>query len=110
MITSANLGRRAQREHAAARGTELSISVERNIIDVPSMGIALDLSYGLIAMMLRRASNFGIDAREIEAAGLMLLRAFGLPEVEARRISHLPLPLLPELPLRTAVTDNFGAR
>jgi AcrR family transcriptional regulator len=95
------------RQHAARN---LSISVERNIIDVPSMGVALDLSYGLVAMMLRRASNFGIDAREIEAAGLMLLRAFGLPETEARRISRLPLPLLPDLPLRTAVIENFGAR
>jgi hypothetical protein len=39
---------------------------------------------------------------------LMLLRAFGVPETEARRISRLPPPLLPEIQLRKAVIDKFG--
>jgi hypothetical protein len=38
----------------------------------------------------------------------MLMRAFGVPEIEARRISRLPLPPLPETPLRVAVIENFG--
>ena len=76
---------------------------------MPSAGVALNLGYGLVAVMIRRALNFGVDLKEIEAAGLMLLGAFGVPEVEARRISRLPLPVLPELRLRAAVIDNFGA-
>lgn len=84
-------------------------AVKRKAIDVPSCGVALDLGYGLVAVMIRRALNLGVDFKEIEAAGLMLLRAFGVPEIEARRISRLPLPVLPELRLRAAVIDNFGA-
>jgi hypothetical protein len=38
-----------------------------------------------------------------------LLRAFGVKEIEARRISRLPLIALPEIRLRTAVIDGFGA-
>ena len=87
----------------------LRLAVKRKAIDVPSGGIALDLGYGLVAVMIRRALNLGVDFKEIEAAGLMLLRAFGVAEIEARRISRLPLPVLPELRLRAAVIDNFGA-
>lgn len=87
----------------------LRLAVKRKAIDVPSGGIALDLGYGLIAVMIRRALNLGVDFKEIEAAGLMLLRAFGVAEIEARRISRLPLPVLPELRLRAAVIDNFRA-
>ena len=76
------------------------LAVKRKAIDVPSAGVALDLGYGLVAVMIRRALNIGIDFKEIEAAGLMLLRAFGVAETEARRISRLPLPVLPELRLR----------
>jgi AcrR family transcriptional regulator len=86
---------------------DLLLSVKRKAIDVPSTGVALDLGYGLATMMLRRAMNARVDAKELEAAGLMLLRAFGVPEVEARRISRLPLPRLPDVPLRTAVINNF---
>jgi AcrR family transcriptional regulator len=86
---------------------DLLMSVKRKAVDVPSAGVALDLGYGLATMMLQRALNGRIDLKELEAAGLMLLRAFGVPEVEARRISRLPLPQLPETPLRAAVIDNF---
>jgi AcrR family transcriptional regulator len=85
------------------------LAVKRKTIDVPSAGVALDLGYGLVAVMIRRALNLGVDLKEIEAAGLMLLRGFGVAEIEARRISRLPLPVLPELRLRAAVIDNFGA-
>jgi AcrR family transcriptional regulator len=85
------------------------LAVKRKAIDVPSAGVALDLGYGLVAVMIRRALNLGVDLKEIEAAGLMLLRGFGVAEIEARRISRLPLPVLPELRLRAAVIDNFGA-
>jgi AcrR family transcriptional regulator len=94
------------RKHAER---EVRLSVKRKAIDVPSAGVALDLGYGLVAVMIRRALNFGVDLKEIEAAGLMLLRAFGVPEIEARRISRLPPPVLPELRLRAAVIENFGA-
>ena len=93
------------REHAERT---LRLSAKRKLIDVPSAGVALDLGYGLVTMMLRRALTSGIEIKEVEAAGLMLLRAFRVPEIEARRISRLPPPVLPELQLRTAVIDNFG--
>lgn len=86
---------------------DLVMSVKRKAVDVPSAGVALDLGYGLATMMLQRALNGRIDLKELEAAGLMLLGAFGVPEVEARRISRLPLPQLPETPLSAAVIDNF---
>jgi len=85
----------------------LRTSVKSKAIDVPSPGVALDLGFGLATMMWQRALKSRIDAKELEAAGLMLLRAYGVPEVEARRISRLPLPRLPEIPLRTAVINNF---
>jgi hypothetical protein len=93
------------RQHAERT---LRLSAKRKFIDVPSVAVALDIGYGLVTMMLQRALNSGLDLKELEAAGLMLLRAFGVPQIEARRISRLPLPVLPELQLRTAVIDNFG--
>jgi AcrR family transcriptional regulator len=94
------------RQHAERR---MRLSAKRKLINVPSTGVALDLGYGLITVMIRRTLNSGVDFKEIEAAGLMVMRAFGVPEIEARRISRLPLPLLPELPLRVAVIGNFGS-
>jgi AcrR family transcriptional regulator len=93
------------RQHAERT---LRLSAKRKLIDVPSVGVALDLGYGLVTMMLRRALSSGLDFKEVEAAGLMLLRAFGVPEIEARRISRLPPPVLPEIQLRTAVIEDFG--
>jgi AcrR family transcriptional regulator len=84
-------------------------SVKRKLINVPSAGVALDLGYGLAAVMIRRALQGGIDDKELDAAGLLLLRAFGLKEIEARRISRLPWPDLPDIPLRAAVIAGFGA-
>ena len=95
----------SMRQHAERT---LRLSIKRKLVDVPSAGVALDLGYGLVTMMLRRALSSGIDLKEVDAAGLMLLRAFGVPEIEARRISRLPAPVLPDLPLRAAVIDNFG--
>jgi AcrR family transcriptional regulator len=82
-------------------------SVKSKAIDVPSASVALDLGFGLSTMMWQRALKARIDAKDLEAAGLMLMRAYGVPEVEARRISRLPLPKLPDVPLRTAVINNF---
>jgi hypothetical protein len=59
-------------------------------------------------MMWQRALKSRIQAKELEAAGLMLMRAYGVPEVEARRISRLPLPQLPDVPLRAAIINHFG--
>jgi AcrR family transcriptional regulator len=82
-------------------------AAKRKAIDVPSLSVAMDLGYGLFTMIIRRAIRTKIDFKELEAAGLMLLRAFGLPEIEARRIARLPLPVLPDLQLRTAVISIF---
>ena len=82
-------------------------SVKSKAIDVPSAGVALDLGFGLAIMMWQRALKSRIEPKELEAAGLMLMRAYGIPEVEARRISRLPLPKLPDIPLRTAVINHF---
>lgn len=82
-------------------------SVRSKAIDVPSAGVALDLGLGLATMMWQRALKSRVDPKELEAAGLMLMRAYGVPEVEARRISRLPLPQLPDVPLRTAVINHF---
>jgi AcrR family transcriptional regulator len=87
---------------------ELRSAIKQKVFDVPSAGVALDLGYGLATMMLQRALNAPLSTKEIEAAGLMFLRAHAVPEVEARRISRLPLPQLPDLPLRTAIINNFA--
>jgi AcrR family transcriptional regulator len=87
----------------------IRLSIRRKEINVPSSGVALDLGYGLATMMIRRVLRTGANSKELEAAGLMLLRAFGVRETEAKRISRLPLPVLPELSLRAAVIGNFGA-
>jgi hypothetical protein len=93
------------RQHAAR---SMRLSVKRKLVDVPSADVALDLGYGLVTVMIRRGLNTGVDLKEIEAAGLMLMRAFGVPEIEARRISRLPPPVLPAIPLRAAVIDSFS--
>lgn len=85
------------------------LSIKTKAIDVPSADVALDIGFGLITVMIRRGLNAGVNLKEIEAAGLMLLRAYGVPETEARRISRLPLPALPPFQLRAAVIQNFGA-
>jgi AcrR family transcriptional regulator len=94
------------REHAER---DMRMSVKAKTINVPSLGVALDLGYGLATMMLRRALEAEVDVKELEAAGLMLLRAYGVPEAEAKRISHLRSPELPNVPLRTAVINNFDS-
>jgi AcrR family transcriptional regulator len=92
------------REHAER---DMRLSMKARTINVPSLGVALDLGYGLATMMLRRALDAAVDVKELEAAGLMLLRAYGVPEIEAKRISRLRLPELPNVPLRTAVINKF---
>ena len=92
------------REHAER---DIRLSMKARTINVPSLGVALDLGYGLATMMLRRALDAGVDVKELEAAGLMLLRAYGVPETEAKRISRLRLPELPDVPLRAAVINNL---
>jgi AcrR family transcriptional regulator len=82
--------------------------VKQKLINVPSPAVALDLGYGLAGVMLRRTLQGGVNRKEIDAAGLLLLRAFGVKEVEARRIVRLPLPVLPTIPLRAAVIKDFG--
>jgi hypothetical protein len=95
----------AMRKHAE-RG--LRQCIQRKLVSVPSAGVALDFGYGLGAMMIRRALHARLDFKEIDAAGLMFLRAYGVKEIEARRIVRLPLLALPELALRAAVINNFG--
>jgi AcrR family transcriptional regulator len=94
------------REHAER---DMRMALKSKTINVPSLGVALDLGYGLATVMLRRALAAQVDLKEIEAAGFMLLRAFGVSETEAKRISRLRLPELPKVSLRAAVINNFDA-
>ncbi len=95
------------RSHAEG---EIRRSMQSGAIHVPSHSIALDLGLGLTTVMLRRALDTRIARREVEAAGLMLLRAYRLEEPEAVRISRLRLPRMPEIPLRQAVLAHFADR
>jgi len=61
-------------------------------------------------MMLRRALDAEVDVKELEAAGLMLLRAYGVPETEAKRISRLRLPELPNVPVANRRDQQFRRR
>jgi len=88
---------------------EMRLSAKSGAIKVPSTNVALDLGYGLATMMLRRSLEAKIDKKEIEAAGVMLLRAYGVEEAEARRISRLPAPKMPGTTLRAAVLAHFGS-
>jgi AcrR family transcriptional regulator len=88
---------------------DLRECVKKKLIQVPSPGVALDMGYGLGSVMLRRSSQLGIKVREIEAAGVMFMRALGMSESEARRISRLPLPEMPEVSLRDLVIGTFGS-
>jgi AcrR family transcriptional regulator len=94
------------REHAEQT---MHLSVKTKAIDVPSPSVALDLGYGLATMMLCRSLAAPLDPKEIEAAGIMLLRAYGVAKEEAKRIARLPLPALPEVSLRSAVISSFGS-
>jgi AcrR family transcriptional regulator len=87
---------------------ELRECVRRKLIRVPSAGVALDLGYGLGSVMIRRASRNGVRPKEIEAAGLLFLRALGIAEDEAHRIVRVPFPDLPSITLRKSVIDSFG--
>ena len=70
----------------------LRLAVKRNAIDVPSGGIALDLGYGLVAVMIRHALNRGVEFKEIEAAGFrpagfkVLQREARIDEGAAKRL------------------------
>jgi AcrR family transcriptional regulator len=83
--------------------------VRKKLIRVPSPGVALDLGYGLGSVMVRRTAQSGVKLKEIETAGLLFMRALGLPESEAGRIAGLPLSDLPAIPLRDAVIGSFSA-
>jgi AcrR family transcriptional regulator len=84
----------------------LARALKEGAVDVPSPGVALDLGYGLAATMTRRFLNAKLDAKELEAAGLMFLRAFGVPEAKAARIARRPLPKLPGTPLSEAIVNG----
>ncbi len=88
------------RTHAES---DIRQAVKRGAISVPSPSVALDLGYGLTTVMLRRALESKVDHAEIEAAGLMLLRAFGVSAAKALRISKTPSPAMPQETLRSAV-------
>jgi AcrR family transcriptional regulator len=92
------------REHAER---DMRMALKARAISVSSIGVALDLGYGLATMMLRRGLAAEVDSKELQAAGLMLLRAYGVPETEAKRIARLRLPELPDVPLRAAVINNL---
>jgi AcrR family transcriptional regulator len=82
--------------------------VRKKLIRVPSPGVALDLGYGLGSVMIRRASKGGVKPKEIDAAGLLFMRALGISESESQRISRLPFPEMPAGSLRESVIESFG--
>jgi AcrR family transcriptional regulator len=88
---------------------DLRECVKKKLVRVPSPGVALDMGYGLGSVMIRRVSEGGVKPKEIEAAGLLFMRALGLSESEALRISSLPFPDMPTATLRDAVIDSFSA-
>ena len=73
------------REHAE-QGIRLAI--RRKSIRVPLATVALDVGYGIVTAMIRRALTSAIKRKEIESAGLMLLRAYGVPESEAPTVKE----------------------
>jgi AcrR family transcriptional regulator len=87
---------------------DMQLSSKSGAIKVPSTNVALDLGYGLTTMMLRRALDTKTSKKDIEAAGLMLLRAYGVEEDEARRIAHSRAPTMPQISLRAAVLAHLG--
>jgi AcrR family transcriptional regulator len=88
------------REHAER---SVAQAMADKAIDVPSTGVALDLGYGLAATMARRSLEAKLDPREVTAAGLMLMRAFGVAEPRATQIARRAFPDLPKTPLREAI-------
>jgi AcrR family transcriptional regulator len=90
------------------RHSELALAqaLKEGAVNIPSPGVALDLGYGLAATMTRRFLHARIDVKELEAAGLMLLRAFGVPEAKAARLARRPLPELPRTPLSEAIVNG----
>jgi AcrR family transcriptional regulator len=86
---------------------DLRECVKKKLIQVPSPAVALDMGYGLGSVMLRRFSEGGAKTKDIEAAGVMFMRALGMTENEARRIARLPLPDMPNVTLRESVI-GFG--
>jgi len=93
------------RAHAEAA---LADVIAKGYVDVPAAGPAMDLGLGLVVMMLRRAMTEGLAADDIAAAGLIFLRAFGVPEARARAIAYSPLPSPPTTPLRAAIIWSQG--
>jgi AcrR family transcriptional regulator len=87
---------------------DMQLASKSGAIRVPSTNVALDLGYGLTTMMLRRTLDTKTAKKDIEAAGLMLLRAWGVEETEARRISRSRAPTMPQISLRAAVLAQFG--
>jgi AcrR family transcriptional regulator len=88
------------RDHAEQ---SVAQAMTEGAIDVPSTGVALDLGYGLAATMARRSLEAPLDPAEVSAGGLMLMRAFGVPEPRASQIAHRGVPDLPATPLREAI-------
>jgi AcrR family transcriptional regulator len=80
------------REHAEQ---DIRLAIRRKSIRVPSATLALDLGYGVATVMIRRALTSAINPKEIEAAGLMLLRAYGVeyPDSRCQRYPRCPCAL-----------------
>lgn len=93
----------AMRKHA---GANIEQARGLGLVRVPSLQIALELGYGLVTALVQRGMNSGITAKDINAGAEMLMRAFGIDEPEAQRLSRIRLPLPPSGELRDAVLDN----
>lgn len=93
----------AMRKHA---GANIEQARKAGLVRVPSLQIALELGYGLVTALVQRGMNGGLVARDISAGAEMLMRAFGVEDAEAQRLSRLRLPLPPAGELRDAVLGN----
>jgi AcrR family transcriptional regulator len=90
----------SMRQHAEAEFTE---AATRGMVNVPSISVALDMGYGIVTAMIGRAMSQKADDGEIGLAGFMLLRAFGISDSVAKKISRKRLPAPPNIPLRESI-------
>lgn len=73
---------------------------KKGLINVPSIELALDASFGIGVSILRRALSGTAGREEIIWSNLMFLRAIGVPEAALSGFDKLPLPGMPETRLR----------
>ena len=77
-------------------------AMRRGAIAVPSADLALEVGYGIAISVIRRRINNSYVEGDIEDAGFLLMRMFGVDEAKAKTISTIPIKM-PETPLRDSL-------